>query len=149
MSIRNKISFNYLYNHFSFTNRNKLKNFIIHLFKNEGYAVDYVQFIFCNDEYLLNLNMTFLNHNTLTDILTFDLSTSDNPIQAEIYISIDRIKENSKLFDTHFTIELYRVIFHGALHLCGYNDKDARSKKAMTLKEDFYLNRYFVSRETL
>lgn len=120
-----------------------LKDYIIHLFKEEGISVKQIDYIFCTDEFLLPLNKKYLNHDTYTDILTFDLSEKDAKMMAEIYISVDRVKENTKIFKTSFQEELHRVIFHGALHLCGYNDHSEDEKKLMRQKEDEKLKAYF------
>ena len=100
-------------------------------------------YIFCTDEYLLGLNKQFLNHDTFTDIVTFDLSESKNELSGEIYISIDRVKENAAKFETSYNDELHRVIFHGTLHLCGFKDKTSADKKQMRKKEDLCLKQYF------
>jgi probable rRNA maturation factor len=123
---------------FTLTNRRALKSFINQLFKKEGYTLDSLDYIFCSDEYLLKINQDFLKHDDYTDIITFDLSESDEVI-GEIYISIDRIKENSLTHNTSFTNELHRVIIHGALHLCGYKDKSKVDKADMTKRENYYL----------
>lgn len=121
----------------------RLKQFIAALFKNEGRSVDKLQYIFCTDEFLLSLNQQFLQHDTYTDIITFDLSESPQKISGEIYISTERVKENAQKFKVAFEKELHRVVFHGALHLCGYKDKTARDRVLMRQKEDQYLNAYF------
>ncbi len=90
----------------------------------------------------MEINKHFLNLNYYTDIITFDLSDPDY-IFAEIYISIDRVKDNAKIFNTSFKSELHRVIFHGVLHLCGYKDKSKPEKEKMRAKEDFYLTNYY------
>ena len=98
--------------------------------------------MFCTDSYLLTLNKAFLNHNTLTDILTFTLSEKSLSIISEIYISIERVRENAVFFKTSFSHELLRVIIHGILHLCGYSDGTPRQKLKMRSKEDFYLSQF-------
>jgi probable rRNA maturation factor len=98
-----------------------------------------LNYIFCSDEHLREMNIQFLNHKTFTDILTFD-NSEDGSIEGDIFISIDRVKENSAKFNTDFLTELHRVIIHGALHLIGYKDKSDRDKKAMRKKEDAYLS---------
>jgi probable rRNA maturation factor len=103
-------------------------------------AVLELNYIFCSDEYLLSLNQGYLKHNTLTDIITFDYSNSKKAIEGEIYISVDRVLENSKKLKTPFNEELDRVIIHGVLHLCGYKDKAAADKSRMRKKEDTYLS---------
>src|SRR3954471_14374716 len=105
------------------TQKTKLKQFIKHIFSSEGKELDTIDFIFCNDEYLLSMNQQFLQHDYFTDILTFDLSKENSAITGEIYISIDRIKENAVVHNNTYLNELRRVIFHGVLHLCGYFDK--------------------------
>lgn len=145
---QNNIQFHFIVASFYFPKRAELKTFLLKLFKTEGYKVRAINYIFCTDSYLLKLNRNYLNHNTYTDIVTFGLSKEKEAIVADIYISIDRVKENAIVFQTKFGRELYRVIFHGALHLCGYKDKKPNDVKRMRFKEDFYLSRYFVSRET-
>lgn len=125
-------------------NRNKLKEYIFQQFENEGLVLEHLGYIFCTDDYLLALNKDYLHHDTYTDILTFDLSENQK-ITAEIYISGERVKENAATFNTSFKEELHRVIFHGALHLCGYNDHSKQEKKAMRAKENDWLTRYFAA----
>lgn len=100
-------------------------------------------YIFCTDERLLEINQQFLNHDTLTDIITFDLSTSKNELTGEIYISVPRIKENAEKYNCTYNEELHRVIFHGALHLCGYKDKNAADQANMRSMENNCLEEYF------
>ncbi len=109
----------------------------------EGGVISSLNFVFCSDEYLLKINKDFLNHNSLTDIITFDLKekTATHSL-GEIYISIDRVAENAKKFEATKETELRRVIFHGVLHLCGYKDKTVPQKKEMRSKEDYYLSLY-------
>ncbi len=131
--------------------RKNLKSFLNALFKAEGYKIGNISYIFCSDKYLIKLNKKFLNHNTLTDIITFALSEPGNEVEAEIYISIERVKYNAKQFGVSYNNELHRVVFHGALHLCGYDDKTNDQKILMRSLEDKYLTKYFfynVSRGT-
>jgi probable rRNA maturation factor len=100
-------------------------------------------YIFCTDDYLLQINQQFLKHDTFTDIVTFDLSEHENELQGEIYISVERVKENAEKFGTDYKQELHRVIFHGALHLCGFKDKTKADKEVMRKKEDLCLRQYF------
>lgn len=124
------------------TNRRQLKSFLINLFSIENKSLASLTYIFCDDEYLLNINKQYLQHDYYTDIITFELS--DNAFtEGEIYISIDRVKDNAQSFNTTFQQELHRVIFHGALHLCGYKDKSATQTKLMRSKEQEYLDEYF------
>lgn len=136
---REKIRFHYQSAPFFFPDRNKLKDFILKLFRLENQKVQQVSFIFCTDEYLLELNQQFLDHDTLTDIITFPLAK--DPVVAEVYISIDRVRENARLFNVTTLTELKRVVFHGALHLCGYKDKTTPQLKLMREKENYYLGR--------
>jgi probable rRNA maturation factor len=149
MSNKANISFHYTTEPFYFPNRNQLKEFLQFLFKAEKKELDSLSYVFCTDEYLYEYNKTYLKHYTLTDIITFELSGKNEPIIGDIYISIDRVKENSKTHNTSFIKELHRVIFHGALHLCGYKDKSSEQQKLMRQKEEHYLNAYFVPRDTV
>jgi len=106
-----------------------------------------LNFIFCNDRYLNKINIEYLRHHTLTDIITFDYS-EESGIQGDIYISIQRVKENALKFQSAFDEELHRVIIHGVLHLLGYTDKTIRAKAIMRKKEDAYLSLRTVPRET-
>ena len=101
-----------------------------------------LQYIFCTDIFLLKINQQHLGHDTLTDIITFDLSDSKDNLNGELYISIERIKENAGKYNVSYNDELLRVIFHGALHLCGYKDKKAADKKEMRKHEDNCLEKY-------
>jgi probable rRNA maturation factor len=129
-------------NKISLKERTKLKSFIQMIFKKEGFKLKSLNYIFCSDEYLLQLNQQFLKHDYYTDIITFDFSTSKEK-EGEIYVSIDRVKDNAKRLNTGFNNELHRVIFHGALHLCGYKDKSKNELQLMRDKEDRYLKLYF------
>ena len=103
-------------------------------------------YIFCDDDFLLEKNQQFLNHDTLTDIITFDLSDEETELISEIYISVDRIAENAAKFGTSYAMELHRVIFHGALHLCGFKDKKKEDKALMTQMENDCLQKYFTTK---
>jgi rRNA maturation RNase YbeY len=124
-------------------NKTTLKRFLPTLFTEANKSLDCINYIFCSDSYLLNINKEFLQHDYLTDILTFDLSNDKISIIGEIYISIDRVKDNASIFGKSFNEEMHRVIFHGALHLCGYKDKKINDIKTMRRAEDFYLAKYF------
>ncbi|RAW03167.1 rRNA maturation RNase YbeY [Pseudochryseolinea flava] len=102
----------------------------------EGFSLGEVNFIFCSDKHLHTINVEYLDHDTYTDIITFDNSEEKNLIEGDIFISIDRIRENAILFQNEFDRELHRVIIHGVLHLLGYTDKTKAKKKVMTNKED-------------
>jgi rRNA maturation RNase YbeY len=100
-------------------------------------------YIFCSDDYLLQINKEFLKHNTLTDIVTFDLSEKEQELTGEIYVSVDRVTDNAAKFGVSYNEELHRVIFHGALHLCGFKDKNEADKAEMRKQEDRCLKQYF------
>lgn len=123
--------------------RTRLKGFIRELFEREEQGLSHLQYVFCNDEYLLRINQEFLKHDTYTDIVTFELSPDPGITEGEIYISIDRVKENAERYETTGNYELHRVMFHGALHLCGYRDKTKKEVEIMRQKEDEYLKLYF------
>lgn len=124
---------------FSLENRSVLKNFICSLFKKEKTALESINYIFCSDKKLLEINKTYLKHDFYTDIISFDLSPGPQKV-AEIYISIDRVRENAKELGVSFKNELHRVIFHGALHICGYKDKNKKDRETMRAKENIYLS---------
>jgi rRNA maturation RNase YbeY len=128
----------------SFTQRKLVKEVLRDLFKKERTPLEQLQYIFCSDEYLLKINQQYLQHNYYTDIITFDLSEKGGPVSGEIYISVDRVKENASHFEVPFKQELLRVIFHGALHLCGYKDKTKKDQETMRKAEDKYLYYYLV-----
>ena len=138
----NPIRFNYLDRKFRFPRRSNLKRFLVSLFKTEGFRVEAVNYVFCSDDYLLGINQAHLDHDTLTDIITFQYSDSDQPLVSDIYVSVDRVKENAGLYNTTFLDELHRVIFHGALHLCGYKDKSKTESSRMRAAENRYLAKY-------
>lgn len=124
-------------------NRTRLKTFIKDLFAREGQGLRNLQYVFCTDGYLLEINQQFLQHDTLTDIVTFELGDDPDITEGEIYISVDRVKENALKFKVSEEQELHRVIFHGALHLCGYKDKTKDQFALMREKENECLKRYF------
>lgn len=124
--------------------KTKVRRWITDTIVAEGFQLQELTFIFCSDEYLLQINKQYLDHDTYTDIITFDNSDIKGLITGDIFISIPRIKENAGIFYTDVTTELHRVIIHGTLHLLGYKDKTTVSKEKMTQKENFYLaNRSF------
>lgn len=130
--------------------RTFLKSFIEHIFKKEGKKLERINYIFCSDKRLLEINREFLRHDFYTDIITFDLS-ENNAANAEVYISIERVRDNASKLGVSIRSELHRVIFHGALHLCGYNDKTIKDKKKMREMETLYLLKHIsgVSRDTV
>ena len=124
---------------FNLNNTSTISDWIHKVISNEGFETGEINFIFCDDDYLLNLNLAFLDHDTLTDIISFDY-TMGNLISGDVYISIPRVMENASIFNTSFQNELHRVIIHGILHYCGYKDKSEDEKLIMRSKEDEYLN---------
>ena len=123
--------------------RKTLKNFLANIFLQEDRTLETLSIVFCSDDYLLNINKQHLKHDYYTDIITFDLSeTKLSPIIAELYISVERVKENSVANKVSFINEIHRVIFHGILHLCGFRDKSKTDIAVMRSKENEYLNKY-------
>jgi probable rRNA maturation factor len=125
---------------FKLKNKTAVKQWVKATIEAEGSKLKELNYIFCSDQYLLQINQQYLDHDTYTDIVTFDNSETDGLIEGDIFISIDRIRENAVKFNSGKANELHRVIIHGALHLLGYQDKKAENKKIMTGKEDHYLN---------
>lgn len=118
-----------------------LKIFLASIFAEEKVSFKSVNYIFCRDKYLLALNQKYLQHDTFTDILTFSYSDPLIPIISDIYISVERVKYNSQALNITYENELYRVMIHGILHLCGYQDHTQKEKALMRSKEDYYLSR--------
>jgi len=137
------VHFHFLKGGNSLSNRSNLKSFIASLFKKEKKRLEDIHYVFCSDDYLLEINRQHLQHDYYTDIITFGLSDAGQPIKAEVYISIDRVKDNARQFKIPIKEELHRVIFHGALHLCGYKDKRVKDQALMREMEDKYLGLYF------
>lgn len=138
-----RIQFFFLQKNISIGQRANLKKFIIDIFKRERKKLESLSYIFCSDDYLLEINKSHLKHNFYTDIITFDLSETPERIIGEIYISIDRVRDNAANLDVTIKEELHRVIFHGVLHLCGYKDKKPRDAKKMRTAENECLSAYF------
>lgn len=130
---------------FSLRNRNKLKNFIAQIFKAKKKRLGILSYVFSTDREVLKINRKYLNHDFYTDVITFDFSSTKNEVQGEVYISIDRVKQNAKTYNVPFTEELHRVIFHAALHLCDYDDKTTYERAIMKKEENRYLARYLES----
>ena len=120
--------------------RKMIRKLIVELFAKEQTPFESLSFIFCSDEYLLQLNKKYLNHDYYTDVITFDLPNPSDQVVGEVYLSSERIKENAKAHDEAYQKELLRVMIHGALHLCGYKDKTRIAEKRMRLKEESYLH---------
>jgi probable rRNA maturation factor len=127
---------------FTFKNKIKTRSWLTNVIREENYSRLSINYIFCTDEYLSELNNKYLHHNTFTDILTFPDYSNPRKISGDIYISIERIRENAEEFRQPFGRELARVMVHGALHLLGYKDKTAKEREEMTRKEDYYLDRF-------
>ena len=122
---------------FNLDNSNTISDWIIETIQSENGYLSFINFIFCSDSYLLQINQEYLKHDTYTDIITFDYSNAQ--IESDIFISIDRIEENANKLNIEFKQELHRVIIHGVLHLLGYGDKSKDDKALMTKKENQYL----------
>jgi len=138
MFIQNSISFDSEDISFELEHPNLVQYWIQHAIINEDKVAGEISYIFCSDEYLHKINLEHLQHDTLTDIITFNYC-EDDLINSDIFISVDRVKENAGLFKTSFENELSRVMIHGILHLVGYDDKTDEDKALMRSKEDFYL----------
>lgn len=123
--------------------RKRLKAFIKGMLKREKRKLISLSIVFCTDKYLLEINRQYLGHDYYTDIITFNLTEDNEIIEGEIYISIDRIRENALINLVTTNHELHRVIFHGILHLCGYMDKSKSAKNTMTRQENQMLQKYF------
>jgi probable rRNA maturation factor len=139
------IEINFTFNNtkFSLANRLFLKQYLVYIFKNEETPLLSLNYIFCTDAYVKAINKKFLKHDYNTDIITFPLHDTNQPVIGEIYISVDTVRRNAFDLGVSFTNELHRVIFHGALHLCGHNDKTKQQIEAIRDLEDFYLNQFF------
>jgi probable rRNA maturation factor len=124
---------------FRLSKQNELRKWILRLIKKEKYSLSVLNLIFCSDRYLLKMNKNYLSHDYFTDIITFDNSEEPKMIEGDIYISIDRVKANSKKFKTTFENELHRVMAHGVLHLLGYSDKNEKQSKEMKQQEEKWL----------
>ena len=124
---------------FKVLNPIKTKRWLKSVIESEGFELLEINYIFCNDKYLHKINVEYLEHDTLTDIITFDNSEEDQLIEGDIFVSVERIIDNCKDFNTTFEQEFRRVIVHGLLHLCGYFDKTDEDEKQMRDKENYYI----------
>lgn len=122
-------------NEFVLDNEERIEKWLKAIALKESYGIDSLGYVFCCDDFLLDINKKFLDHDTLTDIVTFDY-TEGKILNGEIYISTDRVAENAEQFEVSFNTELLRVISHGLLHMCGYGDKTDEEKNNMRAKED-------------
>lgn len=127
---------------FTLKQKANVRDWINSTVKSEGFKrISELNFIFCSDDYLLDINKQYLNHDTYTDIVTFDSSEEEDVIAGDIFISVERIRENAQKFNVSEKEELHRVIIHGVLHLCGFYDKKKEDKELMTTKENEYLGK--------
>jgi probable rRNA maturation factor len=129
---------------FTLRNKTTLKKWIVSVIEKKKRKAGDLNFIFCSDEHLLSINKQYLNHDTYTDIITFDYSKEDHkqPVSGDIFISVDRVKENAETFSKSFEEELRRVLIHGVLHLLGYKDKSKAAKEEMTNEENKALKHF-------
>lgn len=125
---------------FILKNKKLVRSWILNCIEQESGSFDSLNFIFCKDEYLHQLNMSYLGHDTFTDILTFNNADKGDDISGDIFISTDRVRENAEKFQTTFLNELHRVMIHGVLHLLGYHDSSEKQRKVMRRKEDYCLS---------
>ena len=133
----NKVIYNIEDVDFQLVSQNLVSSWIEKTIETEGATLGAVSYIFCSDDYLHQMNVEYLNHDTLTDVITFPYN--DNPIEGDIFISIDRVKDNAQDLNIAFNDELHRVMIHGVLHLCGYSDETDEQEAEMRRKEDEYL----------
>ncbi len=138
MPSKSKVCFFFEDHRIALTQRTRLKNFVNLIFKKEKRPLHSLNYVFCTDERVLEINRLYLKHDFYTDIITFDLSDSPETT-GEVYISLDRVRDNAKSLNVPIRTELLRVIFHGALHLCGYKDKTKKDEALMRQKEEEYL----------
>ena len=128
------ISFNYETD-FELTNESAIESWIGRIIASEQKSEGEISYVFCDDDYLLELNQQYLQHDTLTDIISFDYSLG-NELSGDIFISIERVRENAEIFNQSFENELLRVVSHGVLHYCGYKDKSEADEQLMRQKEN-------------
>jgi len=133
------INFNYETD-FILSEEDTISSWIESTIINEGYKLEEINYVFCDDEYLHKLNVEFLDHDTLTDVISFDYCVG-KMVQGDIFISVERVKDNAEDFKVEFINELNRVMVHGVLHYCGYKDKTESDASLMREKEDYYLER--------
>lgn len=136
------INFNVETESFKVSDIRKKKSWLKDLVNEEGFKLGELNYIFLDDEGLHKINLEYLNHDTYTDIITFDNSEVEDMIEGDIFVSVDRIAENAKKFEVDFETELTRVMAHGVLHLCGYLDKKPADVKLMREMEDKYIGKY-------
>ena len=118
-----------------------LREWVLDTAQHEGFSIESLSFIFCSDAHLLGINQQYLEHDTYTDIITFPYSDTEGSVHGDVFISVERVRENAAAFGVPFEHELHRVVIHGVLHLVGYVDGTEADKAFMRKKEDFYLER--------
>ena len=128
---------------FKLLNKLKIKKWIKLIAADENYMIKDLNYIFCSDEYLYQINLEYLNHPTYTDIITFDISEGEKKLEGDIFISIERVRENAIIQKVNFEKELLRVLSHGLYHLCGYKDKSKEEKKVMRQKEEEAISKFY------
>jgi rRNA maturation RNase YbeY len=139
MDIKEEFSFYSEQISFELKRKPAIKSWLSSSIKNENKIPGEISYIFCSDEYLNEVNIKHLNHDTYTDIITFDYC-ENKLLNGDLFISLDRIKENAHTYKSSVENELHRVMIHGIMHLCGYEDKTPEDQNVMSAKEDFYLN---------
>lgn len=138
-----RISFHFQNTSFTFTQRTLLKQWMLDCIRKEKKSCAWIRIIFVSEDFLLGLNKKYLQHTTHTDIITFPFNPPGKALEAELYIGIQRVKENAEEYSVPFKEELQRVMIHGILHLCGYQDANARQQKIIRKKEDAYLKLWY------
>ncbi len=128
-------------------NKDHVRLWLKDVVKKENKELGCINFIYCSDKYLLDLNKTHLKHNTLTDVITFNFSENKKTIEGDVYISTERVLDNSKAFSETFKSELLRTMVHGVLHLIGYDDKNKNDKKLMVKKENYFLSSFKTNKK--
>jgi probable rRNA maturation factor len=137
------VYFHYLTVPFYLPGRSAIKKFLHSIFQDYSKTVQNINYIFCSDEYLLDLNKEYLNHNYPTDIITFELNSFEAPVEADIYISMERVRHNAELYSVPVIHETMRLLIHGVLHLCGHKDKTKKEFREMKALEEHYLKQWF------
>ena len=127
---------------FKISNKKEIRALLKKICKKENKKISFINCVFCSDNRLLEINKKYLNHVSLTDVVTFDFTLNKKNLEGDIYISVDRVKENATKYKEPFKTELLRIIIHGLLHLIGFSDKTKEDKNIMTLKENEYLSLY-------
>jgi probable rRNA maturation factor len=141
--VSQKIHFHFSFLPITLSQRGRLKLFMESIFSREKKKLQEINFIFCNNKTIRKINKQYLQHDYNTDILTFPLSENDSSVLADVFISQEQVSKNAIIFNTSFKLEIHRVLFHGILHLCGYDDKTPSGQQIMRSREDFYLRKYF------